>query len=344
MKISVQEMLLTTIIWLLLVLLSPLAFPFDLPTEFWIKQSAFGLLLSAIYFINARFIAPKLLSAGGIVRFVIYLLVLLLLGQVLMKLTEYFLNLPELMHQAIRPNHEYKPRSWFRIDFFELLFTLPAIGVSSIVFLVKKNQEDTLKRNELEKEKISNELSFLKTQINPHFYFNTLNSIYALADLNIEDAKESIHTLSSMMRHVLYKAQQDLTKLQDEINFIENYVSLMKLRMSKKVKVNFARPQQEVNELVAPMMFLPFVENAFKHGVSNQADSFINIEVAVEQDSVRMLVENSVFDRSSLSLDEGGIGIQNTRRRLDLIYPGKHQLDIKELENKYIVELKLQLR
>ncbi len=231
-------------------------------------------------------------------------------------------------------------------DLFILIISGLVVGVSTFITVIQKWQKDKQVREELEKDKVSSELSFLKAQINPHFFFNTLNNIYALTQVNADEAGKAVHQLSRMMRYLLYETQQGQTMLGQEIAFVKDYISLMQLRLTDVVKVVFDVPSHLMDMPMAPMMLLPFVENAFKHGVSATQKSHIYILVLQKGSVLDITVKNSVMKDKSISLDtNSGIGLLNTRRRLDLLYPGKYKLDICELTtgNEYTVHLMLDL-
>ncbi|RYU82197.1 sensor histidine kinase [Hymenobacter persicinus] len=324
------------LVWVLfafsLLLLNPIMGRFVLPTEYWIKQLLlFGLWVGAFYF-TAHVTAPRLLLRGRIGWFILALLATAAVITLLSQLIDSWLNLQQLMDVVLRPpgtpaNLPPRPR---RFDNKGLLTTLLVLGISTSVTAVRKWQQDTLRRQELEQEKVTSELSFLKAQINPHFFFNTLNNIYALTVIDGNGARQAIHTLSRMMRYVLYETPTDTTPLSKELAFVQDYVALMKLRLTDKVAVvvEWPEPLREVS--VAPMLLLPFVENAFKHGVSATKPS--RIFVAVRQPTPQRLeleVRNTKFDTPTAGFDESnGIGLVNTRRRLDLLYPGRYTLAV----------------
>ena len=342
-RVPLLEIGIVTGLWLLIFTLTPLNWRADLPQAFYYKQVIFAILLTVIYYLNATYLVDYLIRPKGIWKFLGWVLLIIVVTLAILLLFEQLIHLPEKMHQMFRPNKPYQPEGWFRLDLVGLFFIILNIVLSSVVVLVRKNQKDTLEKQELEKQTISSELSFLKAQINPHFFFNTLNSIYALTDLNVEDAKAAIHTLSSMMRYVLYESQKDLTTVKKEIEFIDNYIQLMKLRLTEKVSIHFEKPPAAINELIAPMLLLPFVENAFKHGVSSQQPSTIRITFRLEGEWLVFHTENTVFANHSQSLDEKGIGLTNTQRRLELIYPDRHELTTESTEDHYLVRLKLRL-
>jgi len=225
-----------------------------------------------------------------------------------------------------------------------LLITLLVFGISTTIRLVRKWQEDEEVRKDLEKQKISSELSFLKAQINPHFFFNTLNNIYALTSTNVGTAREAIHKLSRMMRYVLYETQKEKTLLSQELAFLEDYIELMKLRLTEKAIVKIEKPASFQDELIAPMILLPFIENAFKHGISSKVESTIFISIKQENNQLLLEVKNRKFKNSGLKLDgSSGIGLTNTKRRLDLLYPNKHKLKVTDSDDEFGIKLEIEL-
>ncbi|WBO84874.1 sensor histidine kinase [Hymenobacter yonginensis] len=228
-----------------------------------------------------------------------------------------------------------------------LLAAALVLGLGTSVAAVQRGQRETALRQALEQEKLLTELSWLKAQINPHFFFNTLNNIYSLTLLDGSQAREAIHRLSRMMRYVLYENQNATTTLSQEVQFVRDYLDLMQLRLTDNVTVEFTLPQPLHEVAIAPMLLLTFIENAFKHGVSTEAPS--RIRIALRQPTahtLEVLVENSVFVDRPVALDENsGIGLTNTRRRLALLYPDRHTLTITELTpaHEYRVHLSLEV-
>ena len=170
---------------------------------------------------------------------------------------------------------------------------------------------------------------------------NTLNNIHALVDIEPEEAKHSIVELSKMMRYVLYEGAKSGVPLQKDIEFLRNYVTLMKLRYTDKVSIRFDVPDDITNKMVPPMLLITFVENAFKHGVSYRNPSFIDIHITTSGDTLKFVCRNSKTDKEPDL--EGGVGLKNTRQRLDLIYGNDYRLDIDDGEDTYEVTLELKL-
>ncbi len=207
---------------------------------------------------------------------------------------------------------------------------------------LKQNEEQ---RKELEKEKLNSELAFLKNQISPHFFFNTLNNIYSLIGINAADAQESVYKLSKLMRYLLYESEQGKTPLSREIDFMNNFIDLMRLRINEKVILKISFPSKYEDYAVPPLLFIPFIENAFKHGVSYRENSFIDIAMKVEDNNILFTCKNSLGRISEeKNLEHPGIGLENVKKRLNLLFPGKHQLNISQEATVYNVVLSLNMK
>lgn len=209
------------------------------------------------------------------------------------------------------------------------------------IYLKKKEEETILSKTE----NLETELKLLKSQINPHFLFNALNNIYALSAINTEKTQESISYLSNMLRYVLYECDQKLVPLEKEILYIENYIKLFSLKSSKKYPIKFISNISNYKTYVAPMLFIPFVENAFKHSnIERGLDSFIHIEVSVtDENKINFIVKNSMPKQNIVKDTVGGIGLLNVKKRLSILYPEKHSLNIYKDKDIYGIKLTIQL-
>jgi two-component system LytT family sensor kinase len=325
----------------------PLSWDIVVPYQFWIKQCFVLVMLIIIFYVNSNILVPQLLLKNKIILFVLVILAAAILVGPFFKLIDEALHLPELMHKAFHKTDASRPpRRSDKIDIFLLLMTLLMAGISTSVTLIQKYQADRQSREALEKEKIGSELSFLKAQINPHFFFNTLNNIYALTHVDIENSRRALHKLSRMMRYLLYETQSGSAPLSKEVSFIVDYIELMKLRLNDNTEVVFETPVLSRDPQIAPMLFLPYIENAFKYGVSTTEPATILIKIELVQEQLSLLVSNPVFVNQTTSADEyGGIGLSNTKRRLDLLYPGKHTVSAETTTpgNQFIVHLNLTL-
>ncbi|MBX2932144.1 MAG: sensor histidine kinase [Chitinophagaceae bacterium] len=233
-----------------------------------------------------------------------------------------------------------KALKYFPGSFVVFLLVL-TIGVCAQVIAQWKKSENT--KEYIQHEKTVTELSFLKSQIRPHFFFNTLNNIYSLAVIQSDKTPDAVLKLSSIMRYMLTETQADKTLLANEVQFIRNYIDLQLMRLTDKVKVNFDVKGYLENNQIAPMLFIPFIENAFKYGISTKENSDVHIELTANNNNITFKVFNTILRTDNNIIEPTGIGINNVRRRLDLLYPNKHTLLVSETENKFIVHLEIDL-
>ena len=194
----------------------------------------------------------------------------------------------------------------------------------------------------VEKEKLAAELSFLKAQINPHFLFNTLNSIYSLALIKSDETPKAITQLSELMRYIIRDAKTDYVPLEKEFAYIGNYIALQQKRLGDTVSIIYTPPVYTGQKKIAPLLLMSFIENAFKHGVNPDEDSKIAVQIFVDGDVLRLYVFNRKVSVSRAD-EWNGIGLQNTSDRLQHLYPGKHELKIEEDEKSFTVNLTLTL-
>ena len=233
------------------------------------------------------------------------------------------------------------PKNWFP-KFFLSTFWIAAIFMAW-KGLYEKRKAD--KRNsELEKQNLQTELHFLKAQLNPHFLFNALNSIYFQVAKSQEDAQESILTFSEMLRYQLYDCATEKVELRQEIEYLENYLAMEQLRKGERVKIEAKFDTQNQNVLISPLLFLPLVENACKWvSMEKERENFITIFLKIKDNILFFSVENSRSDIQLPTQNKGGIGQQNLSRRLQLLYPKRHRLSFQQNSNTYISVLELSL-
>lgn len=196
---------------------------------------------------------------------------------------------------------------------------------------------------EVESEKQKAELSYLKAQINPHFLFNSLNSIYSLSIEKSDNTPEAIVKLSGMMRYMLEESDKKMVPLDHEIEYITNYIDLQKLRLGNSVKLEHAVSGETVGYLIVPLMLIPFVENCFKHGVNAEEDPEIRIRIDVRKNVLYFSAWNTKVHIGNKNSKRRGLGVENTRKRLRLAYPGKHELLIEDTKDHYSVSLSISL-
>jgi len=204
---------------------------------------------------------------------------------------------------------------------------------------IEKMQEET------EKARLNTELAFLKNQISPHFFFNTLNNIYSLIGRSNEDSRDAVIKLSRLMRYVLNESGQDNRLLSDEIEFMNNYIDLVKLRIGAKTRLNINFPAEYKNLMIPHLLFISLIENAFKYGISVQEESFVNISLECGEHSLIFRCENGLPESNNGPIMASpGIGLDNLRKRLGLLYPGRHELEINKTKGKFEVKLIIMLK
>jgi hypothetical protein len=256
-------------------------------------------------------------------------------------------------------------REWFKTNYFDnwlvdsikeenfkpnkkLFFYLNVIATSvPIVFAIALKTTELWVKNEKERKevatvKLQTEIQHLKYQLQPHFFFNSLNNIYSLVDISPEQAKSTIHSLSKLMRYLLYETGTELVPLSKEIDFMKKYIDLMKLRVTDKTKVAYSFPSNAGHIQIAPLMFISLIENAFKHGVAANKESVISIEMTTEGSLVFFKIENSNFPKLAADKSGSGIGLENLKKGLKLLYSEKHNLDIEVKDGIFSVILKIE--
>ena len=231
-------------------------------------------------------------------------------------------------------------------DIIATVVLLLMFGANLGAKLYFRTRNDQRKLQELEKQNLEQQLEYLKYQINPHFFMNTLHNIHALVDIDPAKAQDTILELSKMMRFVLYEGDKSGVPLNRELEFIRTYITLMQLRYTDKVKINLDLPTQVPDKTIPPLMLVSFIENAFKHGVSYQHDSFIDIKVELieplpQVTHLHFTCTNSKAEKPNQ--EKGGVGLVNVKKRLDLLYDKNYTLSIKDDTDTYFVELILPL-
>lgn len=218
------------------------------------------------------------------------------------------------------------------------------MGMNLGVKLYFMSQRDRERQKIIDQRNLEQQMEYLKYQVNPHFFMNTLNNIHALVDIDPERAKTTIVELSKMMRHILYEGSKKLIPLTREVEFLNLYVQLMRLRYTRKVHINVDVPPQLPELKLPPLMLIIFVENAFKHGISYREESFIDIKLRVENKRLLFFCCNSKPTQVQRTNEKGGMGLQNVRQRLELLYDDDYTLDISDGEKTYEVKLDIPMQ
>lgn len=197
-------------------------------------------------------------------------------------------------------------------------------------------------RKEATNFKLQSELQHLHYQLQPHFFFNSLNNIYSLVDISPEQAKTSIHSLSKLMRYMLYETDMELVLVSKEIDFMKKYIDLMKLRVTDKTTVTCHFPSEETNIKIAPLLFISLIENAFKHGVSATKKSTIDIRMTCVEKTVLFSIENDNLPKKTNDKSGSGIGLSNIEKRLELLYPNKNSFKTFVKDNRFTASLEIE--
>jgi len=231
-------------------------------------------------------------------------------------------------------------------DFMGVILLLSLLGLNLGIKLYFKNNEDKKTLQTLQKKNLEQQLEYLKYQINPHFLMNTLNNIHALVDIDPERAKEMIVIMSRLMRHMLYEGSKSKIPLQREVDFLQNYTELMRIRYTDHVDITLTLPDRLPDAQIPPLLFITFVENAFKHGVSYRQQSFIRISLRAEGQRLHFLCTNSKrkdIGQCQTKNNHSGMGLNNIRQRLTLLYGSDFQLEMNDGQETYDVHLCLPL-
>lgn len=283
------------------------------------------LLLIGFYYFNYYYAIPRFYFTGKIRQYVMLMLACLLFLILVMQVDPNFNPLLSVHMKAGR---------------FIFIFSIVVRFI--MIFLLSMGISNYNRLKQTEQEHLKTELSYLKSQINPHFLFNTLNSIYSLSVKKSDAAPESITKLSSIMRYVITEAKNDFVPLDKELNYVSSYVELEKLRLTPKVNLNYKISGNTGGRQIAPLIFIPFIENAFKYGVSTSENSSINITIEINGDTLLLNCSNTIL-ASRQKKEHTGLGIENSKKRLSLLYPGKHMLNISDGPAEFKVNLVLAL-
>lgn len=222
--------------------------------------------------------------------------------------------------------------------YFDFLSNLLPVVFAMAIRYAQRNFSLEIAQKEAQAHKLQADLTQLRYQLQPHFFFNALNNIYSLIEFDPQKAQQSVHSLSKLMRHFMQNSDQKQISLAEEVDFLQQYISLMQLRLTDKTTVQVDFPKQVPQLTIAPLLFISLVENAFKHGVSATTTTTLSFSLKVEGNTVIFRSENTKIPTQE-SLYSSGIGIDNLKKRLTLLYPERHQYTIEEREGKYMAQL-----
>jgi len=311
---------------------------FQLPPQ--IFAVSIPVIIVATY-INLHLLMPAYYYQRKYTRYSAALLVLLLGSGLLTRFFTYEFILPwEHMHDPDRFRRENK-NFWIPVRILRLsVETIPMIAVTMLMKLMSNAYQQEKRLRELEKEKFTAEMGLLKAQINPHFLFNTLNSLYALILKGSEKASKLVLRLSALMSYMLYEAGGDKVLLKDEISYLENYIGIEQMRFADRLDLSFQYSGDIAGKMIAPLILLPFVENAFKHGIE-ESSGWITVNLKVAGNRLFLKVENSLPEIEKKG--SSGLGLKNVKRRLDLTYSSGYDLQLMKNKDTFEADLKLDL-
>lgn len=294
--------------------------------------------LLLISYLNYYLFLPRLLKTQETRRYLLtFVPVFLVLVYLTLRSKQYLLS------------NIFTDDDWMYSMRFALNVFMSAFFVTAFVGLIKFVEdyfELEARSREMENRQLTSELRFLKAQVNPHFLFNTLNNLYYLAVNKSEQTPEVIAKLSGMMRYMIHESNAEQVPLAREVEYMENYLDLEKMRLNEATPITFEVDGNISGARITPLILITFLENAFKHGISNaRTDSWITVSLRVDDRTLHYKVANSIVSGTDKTVREAsGLGLANVRRRLDLSYPGRYALDVSEDDERYRVHLKIDLQ
>jgi two-component system LytT family sensor kinase len=294
----------------------------------------FGAINIGLFYLNYLLLIPRYLDAKRYKQYTIYIITVLI-GFALIKYGLAVVFKPIALERA------GKVIGFWQFTLSTLFTSIIFIFLSTVLkFTIDWFLNERIQRD-LENQRLTAELSFLKSQINPHFLFNSLNSIYSLAYQKSDTTPEAILKLSEIMRYMLYECNDNKVELTKELQYLQNYIDLQKIRFGNKAFIDFEVTGEVTNQHIVPLLLISFIENAFKHGIANDAAAPIKLKINLEEGQLYFFIQNKKHTHNRDS--SGGIGLNNVRRRLDLLYPGKYNLEIRDEADNYTVQLSLVL-
>lgn len=291
------------------------------------------LLLIGFYYFNFYLLIPRFYLKKKTAIYIFSVIGTLVAYTLISNIIAYSSNIQHIN------GFDHKPPHFGSSILFFIVVLFVSLGLR-INFEWKRTEEEKIK---IEKEKLNAELSYLKAQVNPHFLFNTLNIIYTLATTRSDQTAEAVMKLSKLMRYVIIDVQEPFVPVEKEIGYIENFIELHRLRLAKNNQINFHITGNPDGLQISPFILIPFVENAIKHGTSTIMPMIIEIVIALSNNELHFSVINNKLNISSESDNSTGVGIENTRKRLEMIYKKNYTLHITETDKTYEVKLNIVL-
>ena len=295
-----------------------------IPSDFLLRSCIVISSFMFVFYFNYFYLIKRFLTLKKVKQFLLSNLALMGSVTLIVHFIMQQLPPPEDIHnEHMREHGVLETASFLLRNIF--MYSIVA-GLSVAIRMTSNWFQTEAIRKDLEKSRAEAELKNLKSQLNPHFLFNTLNNIYSLIDLSPDQAQSAVHELSRLLRYVLYESSQPLVSVGKELDFIRNYIELMRIRLAKNVELQTEINVQNQEAMIAPLLFITFIENAFKHGVSNNKPSFIHIRITQKDGELHGIIENSLFPKDEQDKSGSGIGLPNLEKRLALLYPNMHSL------------------
>ena len=303
-----------------------------------------------ILIINLKILFPRFYHFNRFKTYIlitigcIFLIRLISIGLLESNLEEVYSNFPARLNEvSLVEFGETKVRF---IQIFMGSIPLFIVTLTSTLYETSIIANQSAKETALLKaEKLEAELKFLKSQINPHFLFNSLNNIYTLTVLNPNLAGKNLLKLSEMLRYLLYECDAEKVSLERELTYLENYIDLFSLKDDEALNINFDSKDVNTNLMISPLLLIPFVENAFKHSqIEDLENGWIDISIIGDDQQLYFEIKNSIPELEFSKDDVGGIGLQNVKRQLELLYPNQYKLEIEQNEKQFAVSLALKMR
>jgi LytS/YehU family sensor histidine kinase len=305
------------------------------PGFYVIDVIAHNLLLAGVCYINIYYLFERYFRKDKYLPYVISILLLLLFYTVLQNGIDTWLNTHV---NSVNAGRTFFFNTYYNasIGIFYLAFTLS-------LELSKRWYRQQMLLHQMQTEKLQAELEYLKAQLNPHFLFNSINTIYFQIDKSNTDARESLQKFSELLRYQLYECNEDKIPIEKEVSYLESYVDLQRLRKNDKHSIVFNSDETARDFSIAPLLLLPFVENAFKHlSSSSDTKNIVEVNLQRENGSFKFTVLNSLGATAG-TIKKPGIGLKNVKRRLDLLYENKYKLNIEKRDSTFLVELQIQI-
>jgi two-component system LytT family sensor kinase len=344
-----NKILIHSIIWCFFISTSLIQFyesPYRINTDFYIQWIS-GITL---FYLNYIYLVPHLLLQKKYGYYIGILLVLIVIFMFLRS--EFFI--PEFREMRppngenfskipnnIDPRIHKKPQPFF-FKIVPSFFYILIVAISTIIKTLSEFYNDQQNKLIAESQRTSTELNYLRKQTNPHFLFNSLNSIYSLAHKKSDLVPDAIVTLSEMMRYMLYETDNRAVLLEKEIDYIKNYIELQKLRLNNIENININIHGDTKNKYIEPLLLISFIENAFKYGTDYKGTAYVKIVIKIEENILTFWVENKI-ENNKKDPENSGIGLTNIQNRLNLLYPNAHELTINQDDQFYRVNLNIKL-